>query len=91
MVVTPEQLHRRVMMALARLSDLALTQQQWDKVALLTMQQLALDPWREEAYRQLMHALASKGNEPKRWLSLNSAGRCYGRRWAWSRCRKQLF
>ena len=56
-----EQLHRRVMMALARLSDLALTQQQWDKVALLTMQQLALDPWREEAYRQLMHALAAQG------------------------------
>ncbi len=56
-----EQLHRRMMAALTRLSETALAQQRWHEVEQLTIRQLALDPWREEAYRQLMRTLAAQG------------------------------
>lgn len=61
LLVKREQLHRQVMEALAELTANALAQRDWQTAVKISSRQVALDPWREEAYQQLMRALVGQG------------------------------
>jgi predicted ATPase/DNA-binding SARP family transcriptional activator len=56
-----EQAHQRVLAALAALTDYHMQRGEYAQVQAAARRQIALDPWREEAYRQLMRALALSG------------------------------
>lgn len=56
-----EQFHIQALDALAYLTQQALTQADYPQVQTYAWRQLALDPWREEAHRHLMQALAAVG------------------------------
>jgi predicted ATPase/DNA-binding SARP family transcriptional activator len=61
LLVKREQLHRQVMGALAALTANTLAQRDWQTAVKISSRQVALDPWREEAYQQLMQALVGQG------------------------------
>lgn len=61
LVVTRERLHHLALDALYQLAQRYQDQGQWTKAQAYAQQQLALEPWREEAYRQLMQVLALSG------------------------------
>ena len=56
-----ERLHRLVLDALFELAARKLAQADFSAARNLALRQLALEPWREVAYRQLMEALALHG------------------------------
>jgi DNA-binding SARP family transcriptional activator len=56
-----EQLHRRAIVAFARLADYHERRGEYDQAQQYTWRQLELDPWREESHRQLMRVLALSG------------------------------
>jgi DNA-binding SARP family transcriptional activator len=60
-LVEGEQLHRQVLEALHALAAHYGTQQAYYEVQSYAERQLALEPWRESAHRQLMQALALSG------------------------------
>ena len=57
-----EQLHRLALAALLALAAHSLARGDYQAAQRLARQQLALEPWREEAHRQLMQALALSGD-----------------------------
>lgn len=57
-----EQRHQQMMDALQSLTNLHMQSQRWDEAQKFAKQQLALEPWREEAHRQLIEILAGKGD-----------------------------
>lgn len=61
LVVTRERLHRLALDGLYRLAQRGLERGDAALAQRYARQQLALEPWREEAYRQLMWALAADG------------------------------
>ena len=54
----------RALDALARLADYFEHREEYSEVQRCALQQLALEPWREVAHRQLMRALALSGQRP---------------------------
>jgi DNA-binding SARP family transcriptional activator len=60
-LVEREQLHRQALEALHALAAHYSTQQAYYEAQRYTERQLALEPWRESAHRQLMRALALSG------------------------------
>ena len=56
-----ERWHRIALMALYHLTEHHCQQGQWEVAEHYARRQLALEPWREEAHRQLMEILARKG------------------------------
>lgn len=56
-----EQTHETVLAVLADLADGALTSGDWQQAVAYARRQIALEAWRERAYRQLMEALAQDG------------------------------
>ena len=67
--------------ALHTLTQLHLDAGQYDRAIGDATRLLALDPWREEAHRQLMLALARTANARLRWRNTNAAAACCGRSW----------
>lgn len=61
LLIKREQIHQRVMTALSRLAEDAAAAKAWQTAAQIAVRQIALDPWREESYRQAMRALAAQG------------------------------
>ncbi len=61
LLIKREQIHQRVMAALSRLAEDAAAAKAWQTAAQIAVRQIALDPWREESYRQAMRALAAQG------------------------------
>ena len=57
-----EQLHLQALDACAQLTQQALANHDYAQAQTYARRQLALEPWREEAHRQLMQALAESGN-----------------------------
>jgi DNA-binding SARP family transcriptional activator/predicted ATPase len=62
LLLTRERLHLQALQVLEEIAEHALTTQHYGEAALLAQRQIALDPWRELAYRQLMRAQASTGD-----------------------------
>jgi predicted ATPase/DNA-binding SARP family transcriptional activator len=62
LLLTRERLGHQALDVLARLAEGYLTAGQPGESAVAARRQLALDPWREPAYRQLMLALAQSGD-----------------------------
>lgn len=56
-----EWLHRKALDALSLLSDSYFHRAQWERAETHARRQLELEPWREEAHRQLMKILAGRG------------------------------
>ncbi len=56
-----ESLHRQAIAALYHLAACHEQREEWDAVLRYARQQVALEPWQEEAHRQLMRALAMSG------------------------------
>jgi predicted ATPase/DNA-binding SARP family transcriptional activator len=56
-----EQAHQRMLTALAALIDYHMQRGEYALAQAAARRQITLDPWREEAYRQLMQALAFSG------------------------------
>ncbi|MGH2354400.1 MAG: BTAD domain-containing putative transcriptional regulator, partial [Chloroflexota bacterium] len=61
LLVTRERLHRLAVDACSQLTHRFLQQAAYDQAQHYALRQLALEPWREEAYRQSMQALARSG------------------------------
>jgi DNA-binding SARP family transcriptional activator len=61
-VLRREQLHILALDALHRLTEQALDQADNTQAQRYARRQLALEPWREHAHRQLMRALARGGD-----------------------------
>lgn len=61
MVVQREQFHRQALEIFYALTTYALRQNHMENARHYARRQLALEPWREEAHRQLMFALARQG------------------------------
>lgn len=59
--LTREQLHQQAMTVLHTLTAHHLLEGRYDDTIRTARRQIALDPWRETAYRQLMQALVGKG------------------------------
>lgn len=57
-----EQRHQQMMDALQSLTSQYMDEERWDDAQKFAKQQLALEPWREEAHRQLIEILAGKGD-----------------------------
>ncbi len=57
-----EQRHQQMMDALQSLTSHYMDDERWDDAQKFAKQQLALEPWREEAHRQLIEILAEKGD-----------------------------
>jgi predicted ATPase/DNA-binding SARP family transcriptional activator len=70
---TQEQLHNQVMDALRLLGDYYERREAYPDAIRHTRQQLALEPWQEEAHRQLMRTLALSG---QRRAALNQYETC---------------
>lgn len=68
-----EQLHETAMAALANLTNIRLQRRDYELAQRLAQQQLQLEPWREEAHRQLMQALMGQG---RREEALAQFGKC---------------
>jgi predicted ATPase/DNA-binding SARP family transcriptional activator len=60
-LVKRERLHRAALDALYALAEYHDRRGEYDRVRQYAMRQLELDPWREEAHRQMMRALALSG------------------------------
>ncbi len=60
-LVRREFLHRRALEALEHLANYHTHRSEYDRAVRYAQRQLELDPWREEAHRQLMQALAAEG------------------------------
>ena len=79
-----EQLHRLALAALFALAADSLACSDYQKAQRLARQQLVLEPWREEAHRQLMQALAALGERTAALAQYESCrghpGRGVGRR-----------
>lgn len=60
-VINREQLRSQALQALASLSDFHLQRQEFDQAQQYASRQIEMDPLREEAYRQIMTALALNG------------------------------
>ncbi|MGB0385119.1 MAG: tetratricopeptide repeat protein [Ardenticatenaceae bacterium] len=56
-----ESLHQQMLVALERLTAYYESQQEHVKTIEYAQRQIALEPWREEAHRQVMRALANSG------------------------------
>ncbi|MGB0385750.1 MAG: AfsR/SARP family transcriptional regulator [Ardenticatenaceae bacterium] len=56
-----QSLHQQMLVALDRLTVYYSGQQEYVKTILYAQRQIALEPWREAAHRQLMSALANSG------------------------------
>lgn len=61
MVVKREWLHRRALWVMYRLTDCYRGRGNYDRALTHARQQLILEPWREEAHRQVMGILARRG------------------------------
>ena len=61
LLLKQEWLHRRALDALSLLTDSYERRAQWTQAESYARRQLELEPWREEAHRQLMHILAKRG------------------------------
>ena len=61
LVVRRERLHRLTLEALYELTQRCQEQGAWAQTQVYAQQQLSLEPWREEAHRQLMWVLAASG------------------------------
>lgn len=57
-----EQIHQRIIRTLHSLTEYYAATGSYERVQYYAERQLALEPWREEAHRQLMMALAAKGD-----------------------------
>ncbi|MEM7801655.1 MAG: AAA family ATPase, partial [Chloroflexota bacterium] len=66
-------LHQKMLDALSGLTDTCLAQAEFSEAQRYSRQQLSLDPWREEAHRQLMQALMLAG---ERTAALAQYDRC---------------
>ena len=64
LLVRREQARERVLMALGRLANFFETRGAWEQAARSARRLIALDPWREDAVRQLMRQLAWSGQRP---------------------------
>jgi predicted ATPase/DNA-binding SARP family transcriptional activator/Tfp pilus assembly protein PilF len=73
LLLTREQLQQRALAVLHTLAEQHLAAGRTAHAAEAARRQLALDPWREDAYRQLMQALASAGD---RAAALAAYARC---------------
>ncbi len=73
MVIQREQLHRQALEIFYALTTYSLRQNQLENARHYARRQLALEPWREEAHRQLMFALARQG---KRTAALAQYNAC---------------
>ncbi len=60
-LITREQLHEQMMLALATLQVRYAEQARWPELADTARRQLAVVPWTESAHRHLMQALAAQG------------------------------
>ncbi len=60
-LVQRESFHRRALDALTHLADYHEQRGEHDEARRYALRQLDLDPWREEAHRQVMRALAASG------------------------------
>lgn len=60
-----ERLHRSALAALTELTAQKITRGDYPSAQRLARQQLALEPWREEAHRQLMEVLALLGDRSR--------------------------
>ncbi len=60
-LVQRETLHRRALEALTHLADYHEQRGEYDEARRYALRQLDLDPWREEAHRLVMRALAATG------------------------------
>lgn len=61
LVMERESLHRQAMEAFYHLADHRAQREEYDQAQYYARRQLAAEPWREEAHRQLMAALAASG------------------------------
>lgn len=61
LVMERESLHRQAMEAFYHLADYHAQREEYDQAQHYARRQLAAEPWREEAHRQLMAALAASG------------------------------
>ncbi|MBN1483187.1 MAG: tetratricopeptide repeat protein [Chloroflexia bacterium] len=60
-----ERLHRQAIEALRKVTHGYVERKDWARVQAYAQQQLELEPWQEEAYRQLMRALAHSGQRSR--------------------------
>lgn len=68
-----EQLHQRAIQALAQLTGYYHQAGDYERACRSARRQVELDPWREEAHRQLMHALAMRS---ERSMALTQYEQC---------------
>ena len=68
-----ERFHQQALTLLHTLAEEHSRQQTWELATEYAQRQLALEPWREEAHRQLIHILASTG---QRAAALEQYHRC---------------
>lgn len=61
LLLTRERLHQQALVVLHTLAAAHLANRNYERAERASRQQLALDPWREDAYRQLMQALIARG------------------------------
>src|SRR5262245_46861168 len=73
MLVKREALHRRALQALAQLAAHSEQRGEYEGARQYATRQIELDPWREEAHRQLIRALALNG---ERSAALNQYETC---------------
>ena len=62
LVQARETLHRQMMAAISSLTESARGQADWPAVQRFARRQLILEPWREDAHRQLMMAMLAMGD-----------------------------
>ncbi len=72
LLLTREHLQEQALHALHSLAANCLTEQRWAEASAAAQRQLALDPWRDAAHRQLMQALAEV-TAPQRSSSLSAS------------------
>lgn len=61
LLLTREQLHHEALTVLSQLSRIALQQADWTQTLHYARRQVELDPFQEEAHRQILQALAAQG------------------------------
>ena len=75
------RLREQLLGALQTLSRHWIAQNNLANAIAITRRIIGLEPWREEAHRQLMELLAHNGERGQRWLILNYAGSSCGANW----------
>jgi len=79
-VTQREHLHCQVMDALYCLADARLQRGRYGEAQRYARRQIELEPWREEAHRQLMRALALSGQRSRRAVAIRDLPPHFGGR-----------